>query len=336
MRLVSPGNAPTFARLEVPEPVAGDGDVVVRIVAAALNRRDWWIWREPDPAPVTLGSDAAGVVIAVGAGVESVAVGDQVVINPTLGWAAGEHVPTESFEILGAPRDGTFADQVVVPAQNVAPRPAGLSWEEAAALSLAGLTAWRAVITCGGAAAGQRVLVTGAGSGVATFAVQIAAAVGSEVWVTTSSEAKLARLREVGATGGALYSQEEWGSSLPQTAGGPFDAVIDSWGADGWPQALQSLRWGGVLVSFGDTGGETSTIPVFEVYWAWRSIVGTTMGSPEEYRALLDHVSTHSWRPVIDSVHDLDDIDAAARRLVDRDRFGKVVLRVSDPPAAGA
>jgi NADPH:quinone reductase-like Zn-dependent oxidoreductase len=334
MRLVSPGNHPTFARVDVPEPVAGDGDVVVRIVAAALNRRDWWIWREPDTAPVTLGSDAAGVVIAVGAGVDSVTVGDEAVINPTLGWAAGEHVPTESFEILGAPRDGTFADRVVVPAANVAPRPAGLSWEESAALSLAGLTAWRAVITCGAAAAGRRVLVTGAGSGVATFAVQIAAAAGSEVWVTTSSEEKLARLREVGASGGALYSQADWGSSLPQAAGGPFDAVVDSWGADGWPQALQSLRWGGVLVSFGDTGGETSTIPVSEVYWAWRSIVGTTMGSPEEYRALLDHVSTHAWRPVIDSVHDLEDLDAAARRLVDRDRFGKIVLRVSDPPDA--
>jgi zinc-binding alcohol dehydrogenase/oxidoreductase len=334
MRLVSPGNHPTFARVDVPEPVAGDGDVVVRIVAAALNRRDWWIWREPDPAPVTLGSDAAGVVIVVGAGVDSVAVGDEVVINPTLGWAAGEQVPTESFEILGAPRDGTFADQVVVPAANVAPRPASLSWEESAALSLAGLTAWRAVITCGAATAGRRVLVTGAGSGVATFAVQIAAAAGSEVWVTTSSEEKLARLREVGASGGALYSQADWGSSLPQAAGGPFDAVVDSWGADGWPQALQSLRWGGVLVSFGDTGGETSTISVSEVYWAWRSIVGTTMGSPEEYRALLDHVSTHAWRPVIDSVHDLEEIDAAARRLVDRDRFGKIVLRVSDPPAA--
>jgi zinc-binding alcohol dehydrogenase/oxidoreductase len=334
MRLVTPGNHPTFARADVAEPVASEGDVVVRIVAAALNRRDWWIWREPEVEAVTLGSDAAGVVVAVGAGVETVSVGDEVVVNPTLGWAAGEHVPTESFEILGSPRDGTFADQVVVPAANVAPKPAGLSWEEAAALSLAGLTAWRAVITCAGAAPGSRVLVTGAGSGVATFAVQIAAAVGSEVWVTTSSDAKLERLREVGARGGALYSQADWGTSLPAVAGGRFDAVVDSWGADGWPDALRSLRWGGVLVSFGDTGGENSTIPVSEVYWAWRSIVGTTMGSLEEYRALLDHVSTHSWRPVIDSVHDLEDLDAAARRLVDRDRFGKIVLRVADPPAA--
>ena len=324
-----------FERVDVAEPVAGIGEVVVGVVAAALNRRDWWIWREASAvAPVTLGSDAAGVVIGVGAGIETVSVGDEVVINPALGWAAGEHVPTESFEILGSPRDGTFADQVVVPVASVTSRPAGLGWEEAAALSLAGLTAWRAVVTCARAGQGRRVLVTGAGSGVATFAVQIAAAVGSEVWVTTSTDGKLARLRELGARGGALYSHGDWGSSLREAAGGRFDAVVDSWGADGWQDALRALRWGGVLVSFGDTGGEVSTIPVSEVYWAWRSIVGTTMGSPEEYRALLDHVSTCSWRPVIDSVLDLEDIDTAARRLADRDRFGKIVLRVADPPGA--
>jgi zinc-binding alcohol dehydrogenase/oxidoreductase len=333
MRLVKPGDLPAFREVDVAEPVAGDGEVVVRIVAAALNRRDWWIWREASAvAPVTLGSDAAGVVSAVGAGVETVSVGDEVVINPTLGWNPGEHVPTETFEILGSPRDGSFADRVVVPVVNVAPRPAGLSWEESAALNLAGITAWRAAITCAGAGEGRRVLVTGAGSGVATFAVQIAVAVGSDVWVTTSTQAKLERVRELGASGGVLYSQPDWGSSLREAAGGGFDAVIDSWGADCWPDALRALRWGGVLVNFGDTGGESSTIPVSEVYWSWRSIVGTTMGSPEEYRALLEHVSTHAWRPVIDSIHALEDIDAAARRLLDRDRFGKVVLRVSDQP----
>src|SRR5207253_11096324 len=124
---------------------------------AALNRRGWWIWRRPDAAlPVTLGSDAAGIVSAVGAGVETASVGDEVVINPTLGWAEGEHVPGETFEILGAPRDGTFADKVVVPAENVATRPAGLSWEASGALGLAGLTAWRAAGPCAGVGDGRR------------------------------------------------------------------------------------------------------------------------------------------------------------------------------------
>jgi len=334
MRLVRPGDPPGFELVEVAEPSPGDGEVVVRVVTAALNRRDWWIWRESDTdVPVTLGSDAAGVVSAVGSGVEAISVGDEVVINATLGWAEGEHVPTAAFEILGAPRDGTFADRVVVPAENVAPRPARLSWEEAGALGLAGLTAWRAAVTCAGAGHGRRVLVTGAGSGVATFAVQIADALGSEVWVTTSTEAKLDRLKQLGARGGVVYSQPEWGSRLREVAGGGFDAVIDSWGAEGWQEALQALRWGGVLVSFGDTGGETSTVGVSEVYWAWRSIVGTTMGSPAEFRALLDHVAAASWRPVVDSVHALEEMDSAARRLLEHDRVGKIVLRVSDPPS---
>ena len=177
-------------------------------------------------------------------------------------------------------------------------------------------------------------LVTGAGSGVATFALQIAVGVGSEVWVTTSSEEKLARLRELGAYGGVLYSDPGWESTLSGSTGDGFDLVIDSWGAESWAPALRALRWGGVLVSFGDTGGETSTVAVSDVYWAWRSIVGTTKGSPEEYRALLDHVLTASWRPVIDSVYDLNDIESAARRLLSDDRLGKIVLRVGLPPSA--
>src|SRR5258706_4656679 len=243
MRLVRPGDPPEFEPVEVADPSPGAGEVVVRVVTAALNRRDWWIWRESDAdLAVTLGSDAAGVVSSVGAGVEAISVGDEVVINATLGWADGEHVPTEAFEILGAPRDGTFADQVVVPAANVAPRPARLSWEESGALGLAGLTAWRAAVTCAGVAQGRRVLVTGAGSGVATFAVQIADALGGEVWVTTSTDAKLERLKQLGARGGVVYSQPEWGSQLRESAGGAFDAVIDSWGAEGWQEALQVLR----------------------------------------------------------------------------------------------
>jgi zinc-binding alcohol dehydrogenase/oxidoreductase len=335
MRLAGHGDPPVFEQVDVADPVPAKGEVVVQVVTAALNRRDWWIWRNPDRAlPVTLGSDAAGVVSAVGVGVETSSVGDEVVINPTLGWAEGEDVPTETFEILGVPRDGTFADRVVVPAENVAARPAGLSWEESGALGLAGLTAWRAAVTCAAVGDGRRVLVTGAGSGVATFAVQIAAALGSEVWVTTSTDAKLDRLKQLGARGGVVYSQPGWGSLLCESAGGTFDAVIDSWGAEGWQEALQALRWGGVLVNFGDTGGETAAVSVSDVYWAWRSIVGTTMGSPGEFRALLHHLATDPWKPVVDSVHGLEDIGSAAQRLLERDRFGKVVLRVSEPPAA--
>jgi NADPH:quinone reductase-like Zn-dependent oxidoreductase len=326
-RLVRGGERPRFATTEVADPLPGAGDVVVDVVAAALNRRDWWLWRNAATAvPVTLGSDAAGRVSAVGPDVDAGLIGREVVINPTLGWARGESVPGPAFEILGSPRDGTLAERVVVPVGNVAPKPARLSWEEAAALSLAGLTAWRATVTCARAAAGRRLLVTGAGSGVATFVVQIAAALGGEVWVTTSSPDKLQRLVELGARDGVLYTGSNWADELRDAAGGGFDAAVDSWGGSGWQSVLSSLNRGGLLVNFGDTGGETATVSVSDVYWAWRSIVGTTMGSPEEYDALLGHVESHGWSPVIDSVFELDDIDSAARRLTDADRFGNVVI----------
>jgi NADPH:quinone reductase-like Zn-dependent oxidoreductase len=329
-RLVSSGETPAFRCVEVADPVPGTGEVVVDVVAAALNRRDWWLWREAaTPVPVTLGSDAAGRVSAVGPEIDAGLIGSEVVINPTLGWARGETVPGPAFEILGSPRDGTLAERVVVPVQNIAPKPARLSWEEAAALSLAGLTAWRATVTCARVTAGRRLLVTGAGSGVATFVVQIAAALGGEVWVTTSSQEKLQRLVDLGARGGALYTQPEWGDQLRDAAGGGFGAAVDSFGGSGWQSILPTLEWGGVLVNFGDTGAATATVTVSDVYWAWRSIVGTTMGSPEEYRALLDHVGAESWKPMIDSVFELDDIDAAARRLTHPDRFGKVVVTTS-------
>lgn len=333
-RLVRFGDPPGFALEHVDDPVPGPGEVVVALRTAALNRRDWWIWTDPDSCtlPVTMGSDGAGVVSAVGQEVDGVAVGDEVVVDATLGWGEREDEPGEAFDILGVPLDGTFAEQVVVPATNVAPRPARLTWEEAAALSLAGLTAWRAVVTCAGARPGATVLVTGAGSGVSTFAVQIAVALGARVFVTTSTDAKLARALELGATAGCSYRDPAWPERIVELAGGELDAAVDSYGGPSWAGALRTLRRGGTLVSFGDTGGTRATVEVADVYWQWRRVLGTTMGSPREYRALLAHVETASWRPVVDSVYPLAEIAAAARRLDDPERFGKIVLSLDTPP----
>jgi zinc-binding alcohol dehydrogenase/oxidoreductase len=331
MRLVGFGDPPSFALQELPDPVPGPGQVVVDLRAAALNRRDWWIWTAPGHCelPVTLGSDGAGLIRAVGDDVEGWAPGDEVVFDPTLGWGQSEEHPTDDFDILGAPVDGTFAERVVVPAANLAARPAHLNWEEAAALNLAGLTAWRAAVTCAGAAPGRTLLVTGAGSGVATFVIQIAHAMGARVFVTTSTQQKLSRARELGAQGGVSYLEPDWADRLRELAGGGLDAAVDSFGGPAWEGALRSLRNGGTLVSFGDTAGEHTTITTSEIYWQWRRIIGTSMGSPREYRALLSHVQDADWRPVIDSVFTLERLDAAARRLLSADRFGKVVVRIA-------
>jgi NADPH:quinone reductase-like Zn-dependent oxidoreductase len=330
-RLTLAAATPQFELQHLPDPVEGPGEIAIDLVTAALNRRDWWIWRDPaTPVPVVLGSDGAGRVAGLGEGVTGFAPGDEVVIDPALGWGDDERAAGESFDILGSPTQGTFAERIVVPAANVRRKPAAFSWEQAAAFPLAGLTAWRAVVTCAGAGPGRRILITGGGSGVSTFCIQIACALGAEVWVTSGSESKIARCVELGARGGVRYDDPDWPQQLRAATGGEgVHAVVDSFGGNGWAQALAALARGGVLVNYGDTGGEDATIPVAGIYWAWRSLVGTTMGSPREFSALCAHVESAAWRPAIDSVHPLADLEVAARRLTESDRFGKVVLRIA-------
>jgi NADPH:quinone reductase-like Zn-dependent oxidoreductase len=194
------------------------------------------------------------------------------------------------------------------------------------------LTAWRALFTCARVKVGTRVLITGASGGVSSYLVQLAAAAGALVVVTTSTAEKADQALSLGARAAVLHGDPDWPSAVTRAAGGPLDAVVDSYGGPTWSAALPLLRWGGIFVTFGDTGRATSTIQVSDVYWNWRSIVGTSMGSPEEFRAMLGHVEAANWRPVIDSVFRLEDLGLAAERLSAQDRYGKVVIRVADLP----
>ncbi len=181
------------------------------------------------------------------------AAGDEVVIVPYLRWGEREDGPAPDGEILGVPHQGTHAELIAVPTANLRPRPARLSWEESAALPLAGLTAWRALVTRGGVARGARVLVTGAGGGAATFLVQIAHALGAEVVVTSSAQWKIDRALELGAAAGVLYTDPEWPEQV-----GEIDIAVDSAGGPAWEGIFRCLRIGGTLVSFGDTMRETA------------------------------------------------------------------------------
>jgi zinc-binding alcohol dehydrogenase/oxidoreductase len=317
---------------DLADPVPEPGEVVVDLVAAALNRRDWWIRRNParGTPPLVLGSDGAGRVSALGAGVTGVAVGDEVVLYPGRGWGPREDAPGPDFEILGVPRQGTYAERIAVPAELVFPKPAGMSFAEAASLPVAGLTAWRALTTRGRVGSGGTVLVTGAAAGTGVFAVQIAAALGARVLVTTSSDAKLARLRALGAADGADRRDPAWPQAIRALAPGGVDVAIDSAGADSWPGALEALRDGGTLVAFGDTGGEVAPVDVGRIYFGQLNVCGTTLGSPRELAAFLAHAAAPRWRPVIDSEFPLEAADDAHRRLDDPARVGKVVLRIRD------
>jgi zinc-binding alcohol dehydrogenase/oxidoreductase len=306
---------------QLPDPEPGPGEVVVDLAAAALNHRDVWQRTAAGNDGAVLGSDGAGRISALGAGVDGVELGAEVVINPSVGWGDREDGPADGWAILGVPRQGTYAERIAIGADHVRPRPQRLTWHESAALPLAGLTAWRALVTRGRVQPGMRVLVTGAGGGAATFLVQIAHALGGEVIVTSSSEAKIAQSIELGAARGVRYTDEDWPAQV-----GQVDLVVDSAGAPAWPGALDCLRRGGTLVSFGRTGGVDVALELPRLFYGQWNLLGTTMGSPREFDAMLAHVESAGWRPVIDSVFDLDDAAAAHGRLEQPDRFGKVVL----------
>jgi len=300
----------------IPDPVAGPGAVIVELRAAALNRRDLLVrgGTYPFPLPLIPGSDGAGVRRDTG---------EEVVIYPALDWGLREAAPGPDFQILGGPRDGTYAELVSVPAANVFPKPARLSWDEAAALPLAGLTAYRALFSRGGLRSGETVLVLGAGSGVSTFVVQLAAQAGARVLVTSSSDGKIERSRALGAEGGVNYATSDWVAAVKELGGA--DLVIDSIGST-WPQSLDCLLPGGRVVAFGATGGTEATLPVRSFYFGQWSLLGTTMGSPADFAGLLGAFEAGTWRPVIDSTRPLSDAAAAIEAMATGNQFGKLVL----------
>jgi zinc-binding alcohol dehydrogenase/oxidoreductase len=303
----------------VPDPEPGPGEVLVELRAAALNRRDLLV-RDgvyPYSLPLVPGSDGAGVRRDTGA---------EVVINPSLRWGSSEEASGPDFEILGGPDNGTFAELVAVPAENLFPKPARLTWEEAAALPLAGLTAYRALFARARLRDGESVLVLGAGSGVSSFAVQLAVQGGARVLVTSSSDEKIEHARALGTEAGVNYASDDWVAWVKERGG--VDVVIDSVGST-WPQSLECLRPGGRCVVFGATGGTEVQLPVRPFYFAQWSLLGTRMGSPSDFAGLLAAVEHGAWCPVVDSVRPLGEAADALQALQLGRHFGKLVLSCS-------
>ena len=324
-----PGGPEVLVLETVADPEPGPGEVVVALKAAALNRRDVFVRKgvAKVPLPLTPGSDGAGIVHKVGAGVSGVAVGDEVIILPSLAWGPDQRAPGPGFRILGGPDQGTYAEQIVIPAENVYPKPGRLSWHEAAALPLAGLTAWRSLMTRARVVPGETVLIIGIGGGVATFALNLAKAAGCRVVVTSSSNDKLAAAKELGADVGVNYAEagDEWPAAVKEANGGGVDVVIDSVGST-WGGSIDACAPGGRVVVFGGTGGAKVDLQVRPVTLGQVALLGTTMGSPAEFRQLLAAVQNQSWTPVIDSVRPLGDAAAAHEREENGLHFGKLVL----------
>jgi zinc-binding alcohol dehydrogenase/oxidoreductase len=330
MRVVQLTGVNQLSLASAAEPVPGAGEALVALKAAALNHRDVWIKLGQYAGlkfPCIPGSDGAGVVTAVGPGAEASWIGREVIINPASGWGSDQRAQGSAFAILGLPRDGTLAEQVAVPVIQLSPRPAHLSWEEAAALPLAGLTAYRSLFSRAQLRAGERVLFSGIGGGVALTGLLLAVAAGAEAWVTSSSEEKIARAVALGAKGGFLYSRPGWAAEAAR-APGLFDVIMDSAGGEGFGHLIDLAAPGGRVVFFGATRGNVPEVPLRKIFWRQISLLGSTMGSAEDWAAMTEFVGRHRVKPIVETVFPFDRAPEAFDLMERGGQFGKIVVRI--------
>lgn len=314
--------------VDMPKPACGPDEVLIRVKAAALNHRDEWSRKGLYPNLVEgtiLGSDCAGIVEAVGSAVDPVCLGQEAVVNPASYWGDNPLAQGKNFEILGMPRNGTFAEYVVVAANRIHPKPSHLSWEEAAALPLAGLTAYRALVVQGELKPGENVLVTGIGGGVAQFAAQFALALGANCYVSSNSEEKRKAAMLQGALDTFDYGSISWSSEALEKTGG-MDLIIDGAVGDTLSQLMAVAKPGARLVFYGATRGNPGQLDARKLFWNQLRLIGTTMGTDEEFVAMLSLVNSKLLTPVVDKVYPLADAEKAFDRMRAGDQFGKLVL----------
>lgn len=300
-----------------------EGQAVVRLRAAALNHRDVWIRKGQYAGlkfPIVLGSDGVGTVEKGPAEW----LGKDVIVNPSLDWGDREEAKSDAFNILGLPHDGTFAEEVVVPAENLVEKPGFMSDAQAAALPLAGLTAYRALFARSGLKLGERVLITGAGGGAASLGLRFAVAAGARVWATTSGEAKLRRAEAMGAEKAVDYRQEGWEEAL----GEEFDVILDSAGGPGFLKLIDLAAPGGRIAFFGATAGDPPAFPMRKVFWKQLSVLGTTMGSPKDFADLVAFVAQHRIVPDVDVTFPVERANEALDRMESGAQAGKIVLTI--------
>jgi NADPH:quinone reductase-like Zn-dependent oxidoreductase len=326
-----PEGRASLALAQAPVPVAKRGEALVKVKAVSLNYRELLVLDDGDYDPAAgikvLGSDMAGEVVALGEDVTRVAVGDRVMGNFGGGWIDGpspQRAPT-----LGGALPGVLAEYVVMPAEWLVEAPASLDDAEASTLPIAALTAWTALVENGGLRPGQSLLVQGTG-GVAIFAVQIAAAMGAEVIVTSSDAGKLDRAKALGATHGINRRDlPDWEAAVRDLTGGRgVDHVLDLVGGDNLARSIQAAAQGGQISLIGVIDGFSATLPLFEAIQRQVSLQGVMVGHRRSFENLVRAIDHIVLKPVIDSRFAFDDVPAALDRLK-QGAFGKIVVRVA-------
>jgi zinc-binding alcohol dehydrogenase/oxidoreductase len=310
------------------EPQINSGMVKVKLKTAGLNRRDLMVLtrHKEDQPPLIVGSDGAGIIVETGEGVTNVAAGDEVIINPGLGWSQNSDAPPAGFEIVGLPDHGTFAEYISLPAENVEKKPGHLKWEEAGVLSLAALTAYRVLFTRAKVKEGDTVLIPGIGSGVGTFLLKFAKAAGAKVIVTSRSEEKQEKARELGADL-SISTNSDWNEELKDES---VDVVIESIGRATFDKSLKVVRKGGTVATFGATTEDNIEIDIRHFFYGQLNLLGSTMGSTEEFREMLHFIQKHNITPAVDSVYNIEDYEAAFDRLKNSENLGKIAFRIAE------
>lgn len=314
---------------DLPLPVLEKGEALIRIEAAALNHRDEWCRQGLYPNlsdGVVLGSDGAGIVEKVVDESNSAWIGKEVIINPAMFWGKDQRAQSGDFKILGMPRNGTFAEYLAIPVDRLHEKPSHLTWEEAAALPLAGVTAYRALVYQGQAKAGDQVLISGIGGGVAQFAAQYAKAIGAKLSVSSSRSAKLEKAKSQGADYGFNYLDPNWVNEALSGMGG-FDVIIDGAAGDSINQLIHVCKPGGRIVLYGATMGLPGKLEARKVYWNQLKIMGSTMGSDEDFKDMISFVKENGIHPAIDRVFTFEDAEKAFELMKAGDQFGKIIIK---------
>lgn len=315
--------------IDMPSPAVKENEVKVRIHTAGLNRRDIAVitkrHKPSDPALIP-GSDASGVIEEIGEQVTKFSVGDEVIINPGLGWNKNSDAPPDGFEIVGLPGHGTFAEYYACIEDHVELKPAHLSFEEAGVLSLAALTAYRALFTRGSLKPGQTVMLPGIGSGVLTFALKFAKAAGARVIVTSRSKAKLDKALELGADV-TINTESDWDKELSSET---VDLLIESIGEATFQKSLSTIRKGGTIVTFGATTNDHVQMNIRDFFYGQYNLLGSTMGSAEELREMLAFISEHKIKPQLDQTFTLEEHDKAFEFLQETKNFGKIGFQINE------
>ncbi|MEM7109427.1 MAG: zinc-binding dehydrogenase [Bacteroidota bacterium] len=313
-----------------PVPKLSKNQVLVKVKAAGLNKRDQFIREGKYPGIIlntTLGSDASGVVESVNDPDSDAWLGKEVIVNPNSNWGPNPNVQSARYSILGMPKEGTLAEYLVTDSSRLSEKPNHLSFEEAAALPLGGLTAFRACFHHGKIMADKNVLISGFGGGVAQFAFQFAQAVKANAYVTSSSEDKLQKALDAGAKGAFNYKDPDWHKNVWKTKGG-FDVVIDSAGGDQINTFIKLMRPAGTIVFFGATNGLPSTLDLYRMFWNQVALQGSTMGSDKEFEEMVRFVDEHKIHPMLDSVRPFDEAISAFDDMAQNKKTGKLVLKL--------